>query len=152
MRILATSAMVAVAALGLGAPSAGAMTPAQKMSLTRTNRDCGGTIIGAEFPQPFGFAVVTSPASGKLVAAVALKGAVPNTTYNIRVIQILPDNSDCGSYISGPFDGTLTTDDLGSGNANIHEAVLPDASMVFVDLNSQVNPGGDFYDTQPVSF
>src|SRR5690348_7038963 len=151
-RVAVIAAVAMVAALGLGAPAAGAAaTAAQKTPLTQTNRDCDGTVIPPESSQSFGFAVVTNPAAGKLVAAVALKHAAPNTTYNIRLIQILSGDSDCGSYISGPFDGTLTTDDLGNGNANIQEPVLPVASSVFVDINGQVNPG-DFFDTAPVSF
>lgn len=146
-RIIATSAGAFVAALAVGVPSAGAAaTPAQKMPLTQTNRTCDSTVIPPERTQPFGFAVVTKPAKDKLVAAVALKGALPNTAYNIRLIQILPDDADCHTV-----DGTLTTDAFGNGNANVQEPVLPGATSVWVDLNGQINPD-NFYDTAPVSF
>jgi hypothetical protein len=149
---VALSAAAMLAAIGLSAPAAdAAATPAQKTLLTDTNRDCSGTVIPTDNTGPFGFANVVKPGSGKLVAAVALKGARPNTTYNLRLIQVLPGDPDCGSYYAGPFEGTLTTDALGDGNANIQEPVLPGASRVFVDLNGQSDPN-NFYDTAPVSF
>lgn len=148
---LAASTVAVVAALGLGATAAQAdATPAQKVPLTQTNRNCDGSLI-ASANQAFGFAVVVRTGNNGLVAQVTLQGAAPDTTYNIRLIQILPDNSDCGSYISGPFDGTLTTDASGDGNANIREPVLPGASSAFVDLNGQINPG-DFFTSPVVNF
>jgi hypothetical protein len=146
-RIIATSAVALVMALAVGVPSAGAgATPAQKTPLTQTNRSCDSTVIPPTHAQPFGFAVVVKPATNKLVAAVVLQGALPNTTYNIRLIQLLPDDSDCHTV-----DGTLTTDAWGNGNANVQEPVLPGATSVWVDLNGQLDPD-NFYDTAPVSF
>jgi hypothetical protein len=148
----ALAAVGMLAALGLGAPAAdAAATPAQKTAVTDANRDCSGAVVGAGSSGKFGFANVVKPGSGKLVAAVALKGAEPNTTYNLRLIQILPGAADCGSYAAGPFNGTLTTDSLGNGNANVQEPVLPGAGSVFVVLNGQGDPN-NFYDTAPVSF
>lgn len=147
MRIIATSALALVMALAVGVPSAGARAaPAQKTPLTQTNRSCDSTVIPPIRSQTFGFAVVVKPASNKLVVAVVLQGALPNTTYNIRLIQLLPNDSDCFTV-----DGTLTTDAFGNGNANVQEPVLPGATSAWVDLNGQLDPA-NFYDTAPVSF
>lgn len=143
---VAASLLAMAAGLGATGTAQAAATPAQKMPLTQTNRDCGGTVIGAPQIQSFGFAVVTKAASGKLVVAVALQNGPANTTYNIRLIQVLPGDADCSVV-----DGTLTTDAEGDGNANVHEAVLPGASSVWVDLNNQAN-FADFFTTQVVSF
>jgi hypothetical protein len=131
-------------AAGLGGAGAAqaAATPAQKVPLTQTNRSCDGTVIGEPATQSFGFAVITKTAHGRLVVTVALKGGPPNTTYNIRLIQIVAGDADCTVV-----DGTLTTDADGNGNANVHEAVLPGASSAWVDLNNQAN-FAEFFDTR----
>ena len=133
VRIIAASAAGLVTVLALGAPAAGAAaTPDQKVPLTQTNRDCDAIVIPPVFGQAQGFAAVTRTSFGKLAAAVAVKGARPNTAYNIRLIQLLPDRSDCQG-----IDATLTTDALGNGNANVQEMLLPGATRAWVDLNAQ---------------
>ncbi len=147
----ALAASVLATAVGLGAAGAAqaAATPAQKMPLTKTNAGCAGYTSPVPGAQAFGFAIIITPASGKLVVQVALKDAPANTTYNVRVIQVLPNASDCGS--ATVFDGTLTTDSLGNGNANVQEAVLPGAHTVWVDLNNNAD-FSDFFTTQVVPF
>jgi hypothetical protein len=131
---------------GADAPAASdPATPAQRMPLTQTNRDCSGAVIGPPQDQPFGFAVIVRPASGRLIANVVLQGALPDTTYNIRLIQVLPNSADCFT-----IDGTLTTDSFGDGNANVQEPVIPGASSAWVDLNNAAD-STNFYDTTPVS-
>ncbi len=147
--VLAASALM----LGIGVDlpaAAAAATPAQKATLTQTNRNCDGSLLGEMATQPFGFAIITVPASGKLVTAVMVKGATPNSTYNIRLIQ-LGGAPDCGSYITGPFDGTVSTDSSGNGSTNVQEPALTGATSVFVDLNNQANPD-DFLTTPGVTF
>ena len=146
-RRLAASAGALVAGLAVGVPPAGAASPsAQKTPLTQTNRGCDGNVIGPVLSQAKGFAILSRPERDKVVAAVAVKGARPNTTYNIRLIQILPDDSDCHT-----INGTLTTDSNGHGNANVQERVLPGATTAWVDLNGQLD-FDNYYDTQPVAF
>ena len=148
---VATLAVVAVLGVGLEmqAVAAAGATPAQRTPLTRTNRVCDGSIIGPEAPQPFGFVNLTRPASDKLVASVVLQGGPPGTTYNIRLIQVVPGDADCGS--ATVFEGTLTTDDLGNGNANVQEPVLPGASAAWVTLNKD-GDFTDFFNMAPVTF
>jgi hypothetical protein len=134
------------AAIAVPAAAAASATPAQKIQLTQTNRDCSGSVIGTVATEPHGFAVVIKPASGKLVANVVLQNAQPDATYNIRLIQVLPDSSDCLT-----IGGTLTTDAEGDGNANVQELVLPGATSAWVDLNNQAD-FTQFFDTAPVTF
>lgn len=142
----AAAFLVAMAGLGIAAEAAqAAATPAQKVPLTQTNRSCDGAVIGGPANQSFGFAKITKTAHGRLVVAVALKGGPPNTTYNIRLIQVVAGDTDCTAV-----DGTLTTDADGDGNANVQEAMLPGASRVWVDLNNQAD-FADFFDTGMVT-
>ncbi|MFC8504271.1 hypothetical protein ACFUC1_18080, partial [Pedococcus sp. NPDC057267] len=136
---------------GAGAPPAGgahppAATPAQKVVLTRTNRNCDGLMVDGDRPTPVGQAVVTRAASGKLVVSVSVTGASPDTTYAIRVIQLLPGDADCHGIA-----GYLSTDSLGAGRASVQEAVLPGASQAWVDLNA-TDDFTNFLDGEPLSF
>ena len=144
----AVTASLAVMAAGLGVAGGAqaAATSAQKVPLTQTNRDCGGSIIGEPLTQSFGFAVIRKTARDRLVVEVALKGGPPHTTYNIRLLQVVAGDADCT-----PVDGTLTTDADGNGNASVKEAVRPNASSVWVVLNNQAD-FADFFDTQVVFF
>lgn len=125
---------------------AGQATPAQKVALTRTNRTCDGVMVDGDRPTPLGQVVVTRPASGKLVVSVSVTGGSPDTTYAIRVIQLLPGDADCHGIA-----GYLTTDSLGGGRASVQEAVLPGASQAWVDLNA-TDDFTNFLDGEPVSF
>ena len=125
-------------ALGLGGlPSASASDGggAHKLSLTQTNRGCDGAQIGATQQARYGFVNMVVPAGRKIVANVVLKHAMPNTTYNVRVIQVVPGDTDCSTV-----DGTLKTDAWGNGWLNVHEKLLPGATSAWVAVNNQ----GDF--------
>ena len=138
--------MLAVAALG-AQPAAARAVPAQRMPLTQTNRTCGGAVIdGSEQTTSFGSVAVTRPASSKLVATVKLTGARPDTTYAVRLIQILPDDGDCSAV-----DGLLTTDSLGAGTTTVEQQLQPGAKRAWVALNSQ-SDFAHFYDSAPVGF
>lgn len=134
-----------LALLGFAGPANAAATPAQKVPLTQTNRNCDGVPADRQ-DRSFGFAIVHLTGSNKLVASVVLKHATPNTTYNIRLIQVVSGDADC-SVIGG----TLTTDAQGDGNANVQERALRGARSVWVDLNNQNNFAA-FFTTQVVNF
>lgn len=91
--------------------------------------------------------VVTIKETGnhQLIAEVTLKNALPNTTYNVRLIQT-PSGSDC--FV---VDTTLTTNAQGNGNANVMEAELPGTTGAFVAVNFP-DFSGDFYSTDNVLF
>ena len=138
--------------VALAAVVAGAATPAQKATLTQTNRNCDGSLAGPEIQTPQGFVNFVKSTSNKLVAAVVLKGATANAVYGIRLIQILPQNADCATFDNGPYDGMLATNSSGDGNANVQEAVAQGANSALVVLNNRANPGSDFFTTEKLFF
>jgi len=153
--IMAIAILATLVGLGFSASIARAASPngngAQKVPLTTTNRNCDGTVATpAGIGGGTGFAIINKATSGKLISNVVLENAVPNATYSIRLIQILPNNVDCQPF-NGPGEATLTTDALGNGNANYQEAVIDGANGAFVVLNNQADPGDDFYTTQVVN-
>ena len=149
-RLVLPLAGAVVALLGFAASAEAAAPPAQKAPFTQTNRDCDGAVTGGPLTTSFGFAKVTKTGSGKLVVTVVLQHATPDTTFNIRLIQIVTRNPnaepDCDA-----IDGTVTTDAAGDGNTNVQEPVLPGARTAWVDLNDK-NQFTRFYTTQVLSF
>jgi hypothetical protein len=143
-RLLELLASLAATAAAVAA----AATPAHKVPLTRTNRNCNGDVLDLKTPS-FGFVNLVETGADKLVAAVVLKGATPHTTYDVRLIQdtFPPGTTDCPSYVA-----TLTTDGSGDGSTNGQHAVEVGAHSAFVDLNSRDNPGTDFFTTDPDMF
>ena len=64
---------------------------------------------------PYGFVIMNTNASGKLIVQVALKGATPNATYDIWVNQwpgACPLSSPTAPEV-------LTTNGKGNGNAHV---------------------------------
>ncbi|WP_437747590.1 hypothetical protein WMF39_22840 [Sorangium sp. So ce1504] len=144
---LVIAAAACITVTGIGAQSAQARD--QKVTLTRTNRDCNGDIVPPSLPTPFGFAIIHPTGSSKLIANVVLQGGTANATYNIRLIQtqngaaIVPECTE--------IDATLTTDAAGNGSTNVQEALLSGANDAFVVLNNQANLF-DFFTTEEVFF
>jgi hypothetical protein len=124
-----------------------AAIPAKKLTITRTNRDCGGALISPE-TDPFGFVNLVKPASGKLVAAIVLQGATPTATYKVRLLQV-PRSPPCYSNVPST---TLVTDSLGYGNTNFQQPLDPTATAAFVDLNNLADPNDDYFTTNPDNF
>ena len=97
------------------------------------------TVQPADNPQPGpGFVIFNQDGSGGVHANVVLKGAAPDTTYVVRLIQAVPNGSDCGNV-----DGTITTNGQGNGNVNIIEPKLTGATaaQVIIDTgNLQATP------------
>jgi len=132
----------ALGAMAIAIPTALA-GGAQKVPLShQVDEFCTGGQIGPLPPETNGFAVIHQ-VDGNVMAEVSLKGGLPNTTYNVRLIQT-PSGSDC--FV---FDGTLTTNGQGNGNAHIEEPLLPGTTDAFAFLSF---PGfaGDFYSTPDV--
>ncbi|PIG82103.1 hypothetical protein AARAC_000016 [Aspergillus arachidicola] len=143
MKLLHLSVMLAMT----GAIVSAAAIPAQKIPLTRTNRNCDGSLASTELTEQFGFANLVKPASGKVVAAVVLQGATPSATYMVRLIQA-PTPAPCFNIPSTTF----ITDSSGNGNANFQQPVEPSATAALVALNNLANPGNDFFTTDPNKF
>ena len=73
----------------------------------------------------FGFVVLNTTGNGWLIANVALKGATPDSTYDIYV------NQDPGGCPTVAVD-TLTTNGQGNGNANVKVPAVPGATVYWV--------------------
>ncbi|MBI4226484.1 hypothetical protein HY612_05220 [Candidatus Roizmanbacteria bacterium] len=73
----------------------------------------------------FGFAVLNTTGSGWVIAEVALKGATPNSSYDIYVNQ---DPGGCPTIATG----TLTTNGQGNGNANVKVPAVAGATAYWV--------------------
>lgn len=80
-----------------------------------------------------GFVIFNEDGSGRIHANVKFKGAEPETTYVVRLIQGTPSGGDC--HVE---DAVFTTDSKGNGGVNIKEAVQPDATaaQVIIDTGS----------------
>lgn len=118
----------------------------QTVPLTRTDRDCLGFILPPIYTNPVGFATINKTASGSLMANIVVQKGTPNTIYQVRLIQT-PTGADCGI-----FDGTLTTDDDGNGEAEICKTLTPGTSGAFVALNNNLNYANDYMTTREVCF
>ncbi|KAB5535331.1 hypothetical protein GE09DRAFT_1063382 [Coniochaeta sp. 2T2.1] len=124
-----------------------AAIPAKKLTVTRTNRNCGGALI-SPMTDPFGFVNLVKPASGKLIAAIVLQNATPTATYKVRLLQV-PRSSPC--YDNVPTT-TLVTNMSGYGNTNFQQPLDPTATAAFVDLNNLADPNHDYFTTDPDDF
>jgi hypothetical protein len=93
-----------------------------------------------------GFAVLNEDA-GNVAVQVALKHALPNTTYSVRLIQT-PSGADCFS-----LDTTLTTNREGNGNVHWSEPIMPGTTGAFVEVSfPSVFNETDDYGTAGVTF
>ncbi len=81
----------------------------------------GGNAVGTAM----GFVVMNTNNSGDLIVEASLKGALPNTTYDIYVNQ---DPGDCPTVPTG----TIITNKQGNGNTHITEIRVPAATNFWV--------------------
>ncbi|RAL13408.1 uncharacterized protein BO97DRAFT_450089, partial [Aspergillus homomorphus CBS 101889] len=133
----------------LASSTSAAAKPAQKASLTRTNRECNGQPNEPPKTETFGFVNLVRTGSDKLVANVVLQGGTPNAQFNVRLIQIKYGQAvDCGKCTEEG--GTLATDSSGNGNLNIQDAVNSGATSAWVALNDKTQCS-NFYTIGPLS-
>src|SRR3989338_4289299 len=76
----------------------------------------------------YGFAVINTTNNGMVIAEVSLKGATPNSTYDIYVNQ---DPDGCPTVATG----TLTTNSQGNGNANVKVPAVSTATKYWVSAD-----------------
>jgi hypothetical protein len=84
--------------------------------------------------ETFGFAIMNTTQSGKLIANVQGRGLSPNATYDIYVNQ---DPGDCPTIPTGTF----TTNAQGSGGANVQEVRVAGATNFWVSVVDQATQG-----------
>ena len=125
-------------------------TGAQKVPLVRHRENfCfNGNVTSSPGTTVNGFATLHLNGTGDIVAEVALKGGLPNTTYTVRIIQT-PLAADC--FVQ---DTSLTTNSQGNGNVNWQEPLLPGNSGAWVDVSQSIpdEAGGDWYSTPNATF
>ena len=75
-----------------------------------------------------------------------LTNAAPNTTYEVRLIELPQSGSSCPpNPATGVFGGTLQTDASGNGQVNVQGPLLSGKTGAFVDLNNTTAPDTDYY-------
>jgi hypothetical protein len=136
--------LLLIGAAGLLLGFAGAATAAEAPGAAKLGLVGPGAIVFCAPPQSpvdsdasqtlEGFAIFNySSDSNTIKATVSVKGAQPNTSYPVRLIQ---NNSDCGTV-----DGVLTTNGQGTGSLNLREAAVSGSAQVIIDTgNLFTNP------------
>jgi hypothetical protein len=119
------------------APADSARLPFQ-MPLDATLRTCAGAQLGAHVASnQFGraFAEVTTPGSNTVAAAVTLATAVPDTHYDVRIIQVPRSTLACGAGDPGVIAGGFTTDATGAGGVTIQGSIQNGATGAWIALD-----------------
>ena len=174
-KCLASVAVAAVPAalIALSAGTAVAQPPAPptpspghatKLPIDHTNRNCDGSVASPNgtgsgtgsavfnIPGPSGpNAPTQANAPNKIIVDVSITNAMPNATYNVRLIQTPPSVNGGAGDCTG-VDGTLNTDASGNGSVNVQEPVLSGAHDAFVALNNTTAPNTDFYTSPELTF
>jgi len=121
--MLSLSAGLMALVLGLSAPANAA--GATKVDLLKDA--FGSCSTGAAGGQPTGgFAIIHANGNDTLMAEVSLKGATPDHTYTLALVQT-PSGSDCFAA-----EATLTTNAAGNGNVNVQEPLRAGTTGAFV--------------------
>ncbi|KAJ5761852.1 uncharacterized protein N7511_005234 [Penicillium nucicola] len=139
--------LVLLGLLAATSPATAALISFKNGALTKTNRNCDGSVIGSPQTQTFG-TVELSRVGNQLVAVPVLLGGTPNKSFNVRLIQLNAGGAlNCGTCASGG--GTLNTNNAGIGNGYVQQTILPGATSAWVDLNQKDNCD-NFYDIAPL--
>jgi hypothetical protein len=77
---------------------------------------------------------IRTDGSGMLVATVDIATAVPNTRYDVRVVQTPRPSQVCGPGAPGVVTGTLQTDAIGGGSTTFGGPVAGSATGAWVIL------------------
>ncbi|HEV2980253.1 MAG TPA: hypothetical protein VGX51_02375 [Solirubrobacteraceae bacterium] len=138
MRRLLLMFALALTLSAVGASSALAAAPegAQKAQLYGPfgfeSASCGSGAYPT--PETFGFVVLNTPGDETtLTGEVALKHAAPNTTYSVRVAELVPPPLGA-CFERAP--GVITTNKQGNGNLHFTTARVPSATTFEVKVVS----------------
>jgi len=161
--VMAIAVLATLVGLGsnTGIASAASTTPKDfhVVALTKTNRNCDGSLAGPVQFQQFGFVILQERRSFRffdefsgrfrfrrtLTAEIVLRHAMPDTTYNVRLIQT-PSGFNCGMV-----EAVIHTNDFGNGFVFIRERLRPDTQDAFVAIN-RASDFTDFFTTRDVFF
>jgi hypothetical protein len=157
-----TSAAAAVGiALTMWTPGTAAAEPADstlgaaQMPFQARLRACDFTLLkwvdARGDARPF---AQVSAADGTVTANVVIATALPDTHYDVRVIQTPRPSSGCGPGAPGVIAGSLQTDGVGAGGVSLRGPVANGATGAWVVIerpapNSQTP--AEFYSTDYVA-
>jgi hypothetical protein len=142
--LVSITAAIVLLAFGLSSAFAGGSGAEKAPLVHNVFESCMGGLINPPSPLPTGFGSVVINATGdKLIAEVALKNALPDTTYQVALTQT-PSGAGCNVYTD-----TITTNGQGNGNVHITQPLLPGTTDAFVDVFNA--PTFDFYNSPDVT-
>jgi hypothetical protein len=142
--LVTIAATVVLLAFGVSSAFAGG-AGAEKAPLVHNVFElCTGGLINPPSPLPTGFgSAVINATENELIAEVALKNALPNTTYQVALTQT-PSGAGCNVYTD-----SITTNGQGNGNVHIAQPLLPGTTDAFVDVFDAAT--FDFYNSPDVT-
>ena len=97
---------------------------------------------------------IRTDGSGTLVATVDVATALPNTRYDVRVIQTPRPSAFCGAGAPGVVTGTLQTDGVGGGSTTFGGPIAGSATGAWVILerpSPYKQVPAEFYSTEYVT-
>ena len=147
---LTIASSISMAAPAVAAPSLGSSMPMESVwracDFTKLKWvDASGTARAV--------ARVGTAGPGTVLTTVDVVTALPNTRYDVRVIQIPRPSQGCGPGAPGVLTGSLQTDGVGAGKTAIQGALANGATGAWVTLerpsDSRQTPE-EFYTTEYV--
>ncbi len=144
--------VVAAAALGgAGTAVAGAGSAMTMVPLDNQIKDCDLVTPRYEltYGTASGFADIGAPDSGSVRAEVHVQTAVPDSTYQVRLVQV-PRSlaAPCDPGDAGVAGGLMYIDGLGNGSTTVTGPRMPGATGAGVVVEGPPHPGrlhGDIY-------
>jgi hypothetical protein len=97
---------------------------------------------------------IRTDGSGTLVATVDIATALPNTRYDVRVVQTPRPSAYCGPGAPGVVTGTLQTDGIGRGSTTFGGPIAGSATGAWVILerpSAYAQVPAEFYSTEFVA-
>lgn len=152
-KVAAAAAALTVVGATLGVGSAAASSP---MPLVSKWRACDFTLIKWVDAVGYGrpIAYVGPAGDGTMVAKVDIASALPNTAYNVKVVQVPRPSNQCAPGDAGVLTGTLHTDAAGVGTTTVQGPIAEGktGAWVAVELPSAYSQTpAEFYTSQFVA-
>lgn len=133
MNTVAAMVVAMSAASTVGAQTAAASPPgsdgATVLSFAQMLRRCD--FSSSMHTGPTGVARATAlvhSTGSEVIADAVMVTAIPNTAYDVRVIQMPRSSAGCNAGDPGVTGGVLVTDDAGAGGLSIHAPIVSGAT------------------------
>ncbi|KAA0102526.1 hypothetical protein CIW49_02785 [Mycolicibacterium sp. P1-18] len=134
--VAATAALISSAVAAAPLVGAAPGTASSAMPMTSQWRACDFSKLASVSAVGDARAVahVRTDGSGTLVATVDVATALPNTRYDVRVIQTPRPSAFCGAGAPGVVTGSLQTDGVGGGSTTFGGPIAGSATGAWVVL------------------